>query len=88
MVGHPARAMRLFGAAMALREATHRPRRAWAAPPFDAASIDSWEPAARAALGEEAAASAFAAGAALSLEEAVAYALEASASTSVRAPDR
>ena len=76
----PERALRLFGAAMALREATKRPPRAWAAPPFDPASIDSWEPAARATLGEAAAAAAFAAGAALSLEEAVAYALDASAS--------
>jgi non-specific serine/threonine protein kinase len=75
--GNPERALRLFGAAMALRRATKRPQRAWSAPPFDPESIGCWEPAARLTLGEEAAAAAFAAGAALSLEEAVAYALEA-----------
>jgi tetratricopeptide (TPR) repeat protein len=73
--GNPEGALRLFGAAMALREATRRPERAWSGPPFDRASLDRWEPGARAALGARAAAAADAAGRRLSFEEAIREAL-------------
>src|ERR1051326_1709981 len=46
----PEAALRLFGAASAFRSAASRPDRAWAGPPFDAASIERWEPGDRATL--------------------------------------
>jgi len=62
--GNRERAFRLFGAAIALRNATQRRERAWAGPPFDRASIERWEPSARATLGKQAATAAYKAGSA------------------------
>lgn len=75
--GKPDRAFRLFGAAMALRNATRRPELAWSGPPFDRATIERWEPSARAVLGEDSASAAYAAGTALSMEDAIREALNA-----------
>src|SRR5262249_19988974 len=69
--GRPARALRLAGAAAPLRGAFGRRR--W---PLDQAQLERWVQTARAALGEPAAAAAWAAGQAMSLDQAVAYALE------------
>jgi hypothetical protein len=69
--GRPEQAARLFGAAEALRDLTNTPR-----PPADVADYDRTLAALRAALGEEAFAAAWAAGQAMSLDEAVALALE------------
>jgi len=69
--GQPGRATHLLGAADALRAATGVPF-----PPTDQAGYDRTVIAARAALGDDAFAAAWAAGATLSLEQAVALALE------------
>jgi non-specific serine/threonine protein kinase len=77
--GKPDRALRVFSAASGLRDQCfsppHHARGRLAGPPFDARSLERWLPAARAALGEHAAAAACAAGRALSLESAIAEAL-------------
>jgi predicted ATPase/class 3 adenylate cyclase len=67
----PERAARLFGVAEALRAAIGAPL-----PPAEHAEHERFHSAGRAALGEEAFAAAWAAGRVLSLEQAVAYALE------------
>jgi Tetratricopeptide repeat len=69
--GESERAARLFGAAEGLREAIGTPR-----PPAERAEHDRSVAAARAALGEEALAAAWAGGRDLSLEQAVALALQ------------
>jgi tetratricopeptide (TPR) repeat protein len=69
--GQAERAARLFGAAEALREAIGSPLA-----PVDRAEYDRSLAAARAALGEEGFAAAWAAGRALSLEAAMAFALD------------
>jgi tetratricopeptide (TPR) repeat protein len=68
--GEPERMARLFGAAEALREANH-----WKLHPRDRSDYDGVAPA-RAALGEEMFAAAWVEGRAMSLEDAIAYALE------------
>jgi predicted ATPase/class 3 adenylate cyclase/uncharacterized protein HemY len=68
---HSERAARLFGAAEGLREATGAPL-----PPADRAEHDRPVAAVRTALGEEAFASAWAEGRAMSLEAVIQYALE------------
>jgi hypothetical protein len=65
------RAARLWGAAAALREAIGAPL-----PPSEREKYEREVGAARAALGEEAFASAWAEGEAMTLEQAIAYALE------------
>jgi hypothetical protein len=67
----PERAARLFGAAEGLREAMGAPL-----PPSDRAEYDRDVAAARTALGEEAFAAAWQAGRAMSLDDAVAFALD------------
>jgi predicted ATPase/class 3 adenylate cyclase len=67
----PERAARLLGAAEALREVIGAPL-----PPADRAGHDRSVPAVRTALGEQAFATAWAEGRAMSLDEAVAFALE------------
>jgi predicted ATPase len=67
----PERAARLFGAEEALREAMGAPL-----PPADRAEHERSVAAVRAALGEEAVAAAWAAGRAMSLDEAIALALD------------
>jgi tetratricopeptide (TPR) repeat protein len=69
--GQPERAARLFGAAEGLREALGAPL-----PPVDRAEHDRSVAAVRTALGEEAFTAAWAEGRAMSLDEAVAYALK------------
>jgi hypothetical protein len=69
--GQPERAARLFGAAEGLREGIGAPL-----PRADRAKQDRSITAVRAALGEEAFAAAWAGGRAMSLEQAVAFALE------------
>jgi hypothetical protein len=64
--GHLERAARLYGAVTALRETLHTPLR-----PIWRAEMDRAVTAARAALGEEAFAAAWAQGRAMTLEEAV-----------------
>jgi predicted ATPase/transcriptional regulator with XRE-family HTH domain len=68
--GQGEQAARLLGAAAALRESIGTPQ-----PPPEGASVETAVAAARATLGEEAWAAAFAAGRALSVEEAIAEAL-------------
>lgn len=70
MLGHGERAARLLGAAAALREALGAPL-----PPHEWADIEQMVAAARVALGKEQWATAFAAGQALSLKEAIVVAL-------------
>jgi TPP-dependent trihydroxycyclohexane-1,2-dione (THcHDO) dehydratase len=70
VAGHGVRAARLLGAAMAQREALEAPQ-----PANEQADVAQAVATARAALGEEAWAAAFAAGRALTLEEALAEAL-------------
>jgi non-specific serine/threonine protein kinase len=68
--GNPERAFRMFGHAAALLDATGGREVPWASCyPFDSAMVERWQTPARATLGEEAAAAAYAAGSALSLEE-------------------
>jgi tetratricopeptide (TPR) repeat protein len=71
VAGPPERAARLWGAAATVRQATGIPRAPFLVPLHQHA-----EAAGRAALGEAAFAAAWAAGQALSLEEAIAFALE------------
>jgi predicted ATPase/class 3 adenylate cyclase len=71
-IGRSQRAARLFGAAAAIREAVNVPLPA----SYEQHMVQEAVAAAKAALGEEAWASAFAAGKALSVEEAVAEALD------------
>jgi hypothetical protein len=69
--GRAGRALRLAGAAAALREAAEfRP------PPADSAERERWVALARAALDADGAAAAWAEGPAMPLEQVVAYALE------------
>ena len=70
-VGQPERAAWLWGGAEALREAIHFPLR-----PTDREEYDRNVTAARTALGEEAFATAWEEGRAMSMEQAIAYALE------------
>ncbi|MBI4028349.1 MAG: hypothetical protein HY360_25415 [Verrucomicrobia bacterium] len=67
------RAARLFGAAEIVPEAARSPRNFW---PVDRADYDRHIAAVRASLGEEAFAAAQAHGRALTMEQAIAYALE------------
>ena len=69
--GQPERALRLAGAAAALREALGAPL-----PPTERARLERWLAPARDALDEAAQASAHAAGRAMSLEDAMSYALD------------
>jgi hypothetical protein len=71
VAGQGERAARLLGAAAALRETLGAPQ-----PPQEQAEVEQAVAATRAALGEDAWAAAFAAGRALSLEQALAEALE------------
>jgi hypothetical protein len=68
--GQPLRTARLFGAAEALREKFCRPL-----PPVDRGDYDC-VPAARATLGEDLFAATWTEGRAMTLEQAIAYALE------------
>ena len=70
-LGHPAQAAHLFGAAAAGRAALGIAR-----PPTDQAAYDQRVAAVRAALGEEEFARAWAEGQAMTLEQAIASALE------------
>jgi hypothetical protein len=67
----PARALHLAGATAALREALGAPL-----PPDEQARVEGPLATARQALGEETAAEALAAGRAMTMEQAIAYALE------------
>jgi predicted ATPase len=75
--GHPARAARLFGAAAALREAIDTPL-----PPSECAAYDRDVASARVQLDEATFAAAWAEGRVMTLEQAIAYALEVSAAES------
>ena len=79
--GSHERALRLFSASEALRVDRQRPRTwsgtaLWAAPPFDAASVEEWLSRARAELGADGSAAAVSAGRAMSLQQAVAFAAQ------------
>jgi len=69
--GQPERAARLWGAATALQEALGR-----ALTTNERGGLEEYQSAARAALGDEVFAAAFAAGEALTMEEAIAFALK------------
>jgi hypothetical protein len=72
-MGQPTRAVRLAGAAVALRAGPGQPVNLWS---FSEAEVARWLEPARRAVGAQAAIVAWAEGQAMTLEQAVAYALE------------